>query len=293
MLGAIALGTSLCACGPTAGDGTANATDPMTTGATVMSDSTTSDSTTGWETGGDPITSSTDSDEPGDGAGGFYAVPPDGGGGALQCDLAAQDCPVGEKCVPVAADWEEPHVWLEWDAARCRIIPPAPAGLGEPCETEYSLAGFDTCDVGLWCLGEHEGMGRCAALCTSDDGCAVAGTQCIVQEGGVAGACLVPCAPLDPACEPGEGCYYFPTANRFACAPDGSGESGEPGSHCISVTECDPGAVCVDASRVPGCQHARCCTTLCDPDAGETCPFPGQTCTPLSETLPAGACTIR
>jgi hypothetical protein len=78
----------------------------------------------------------------------------------VECDVLAQDCPAGERCVPTSADGFPP-----WTGASCMMLPPMPVGLGEPCATAGPWQ--DDCDAGRFCVPDAQGsdVGVCAPLC--------------------------------------------------------------------------------------------------------------------------------
>src|SRR5688572_12034982 len=102
----------------------------------------TSDGTTGGPTTSptvttvDPVTTGTTTDET------TTAVFPDGPVECTQCDLFAQDCPAGERCVPWSCDGTP-----NWNGTRCSPVADEPAGVGEPCTMQDSpWSGLDDCE---------------------------------------------------------------------------------------------------------------------------------------------------
>jgi hypothetical protein len=306
----VGLGLAVASCGPSAGgvdegsegtDGPASSSGvpsdssgavPGTSGAT-MSMTTAVDSTTGMATTTDGTTTGSD-DDTDDGPVGFY-------GGfefdtpitTLECDVAAQDCVVGEKCVPFASDGGP-----VWNGTRCVPMVPNPNQLGEPCQVEGGpVSGIDDCDAGLQCFGvDGNNEGECVSLCWTYIGappCELPGTECAAYADAMFGACLSACDPLDPVgCGTPDAC--LPLANEGAhCVPHTDAPYGSYGDECLYLTDCAPGHVCVLAEHVPGCTGDGCCTTYCDPAEGDAqCPDVGlgQTCTAI---LPdAGACMV-
>lgn len=88
----------------------------------------------------------------------------------LKCDLWAQDCPEGQKCIPVTqADAEPP-----WDGTSCVLLDATPDPAGAAC-VYNGLA--DGCEMGWWCQPDAMGadMGTCVQLCQEDMDC-TAGT---------------------------------------------------------------------------------------------------------------------
>lgn len=198
-----------------------------------------------------------------------------------ECDPYAQDCAVGDKCMPWANDGGN-----SWNATRCSPVAPAPDAIGESCAVEGSgTSGFDSCEAGLMCwdVDGETNVGTCIALC----GCGPlaptceGATICSISNDGTLPICLPTCDPLVQAeCGDGQGCYQV--GDVFQCAPDASGSTGAAGDACANINGCDAGLVCLNASAVLGCAGASCCTTFCDVDEGNgQCPIPGTACTPI------------
>ncbi len=185
------------------------------------------------------------------------------GGVSFECDLFAQDCPDGEKCMPWANDGGG-----VWNATRCTEVDADPASVGDPCTVQGSgVSGIDDCDHGSMCWGVdgETNMGECAEICgcsPDNPACETENTACAIVNGGAVAVCLPVCNPLDPdACVAGEACY--PNGSTFACAPDASGGTGLQGDECMFVNGCAPGHVCVSAATVPDCDGVACCTAYC------------------------------
>lgn len=291
-------------CGPaTTGDdgapgGSSGEPGIETTDSTTM-DPTTSPSPVGSSTGSSDdasaMTASSDGlDEAGDNPCGFYAgCSPDGGTTDFECDIVAQDCPEGEKCMPWANDGGE-----VWNASRCSPLAGDAAEVGEPCAVEGSaVSGIDDCALGSMCFGvdPRTNLGECVPMCsgTWDDPQCDAGQHCIQIGLAPVPLCADECNPLAFECTEGDNCT--PSGDAFGCLPpSGSGGQGDP---CEVVTGCDPGNVCVVAIALPECEDANCCTSYCDL-AAPTCPD-GLTCTAFYEEGQApeglqtlGACIV-
>jgi hypothetical protein len=210
--------------------------------------------------------------------GGGFIMMPDGGP-PIECDIFAQDCPPGEKCMPWANDGGG-----NWNATRCSPIVPQPDMIGETCTVEGSgVSGLDSCEAASMCWNvDDNGDGVCVEMCScSPDNpvCDTADTSCAITNGGVLALCLSACNPLDPqACLVGEGCY--PVNDLFLCAPDASGMGGAEAEECANINGCDPGFVCVGANAYPGCTGAvGCCTSTCQVGDDSPC-APGTMCSP-------------
>ncbi len=196
--------------------------------------------------------------------------------GDKQCDIWAQDCPDGEKCMPY-----DDQGGGFWNATKCSPIADSPGQPGDECTVEGSaVSGVDDCDEGLLCwFVNEENVGTCLDMCTGVQEApeCPAGQVCDISNDGVLILCLYTCNPIVVDCPDGQIC--FPTSTddgQFICDFDASGEQGVYGDPCEFINVCDPGLFCADASAVPGCvDSAGCCTPFCDtedpvcPDEGE------------------------
>jgi hypothetical protein len=280
---ALGLALATAACGPATTtpeqtEGSSTAADGDTTsppGPTTMATATTEPATADGPT--TTLLSDTNDDDVDDAGCAFYAgCPPDGGDSWGECDIFAQDCPVGEKCNPWANDGGG-----TWNAARCVPVANDPDAAGEPCTVEGSAtSGIDSCAEATMCfhVDPATNTGTCVALCSGslqDPQCIAPEAACLVANDGVLALCLDTCDPLAPACAEGEGCHPSPLSDRFFCLPtfDQPGTHGQP---CEAVAACAPGHVCVEASLLPACAGAACCAQLCDTTAGEPCPADDQ-----------------
>jgi hypothetical protein len=191
-----------------------------------------------------------------------FLIPPDGGGVAFECDLFAQDCPEGEKCMPWSNDGGT------WNATRCSPVADNPGQPGDECSVEGSgTSGLDSCDLGsmCWDVDPETNTGLCVAMCTGDPSnplCDDPDTTCSIANDGAIVLCLGVCDPIVQDCPEGQACY--PVAEDWVCGPDASGEMGSYGDPCEFINVCDPGLICLDASATPNCEGAGCCTEVCD-----------------------------
>ncbi len=207
---------------------------------------------------------------------------PDGGGVSFECDIFAQDCPDGEKCMPWGNDGGS------WNATRCSPISENPGQAGDECTVEGSgTSGIDDCDIGVMCwdVDPKTNIGTCVAMCTGDSAnplCEDPDTTCSIANNGAIVLCLPICDPLLQDCPAGQACY--PVAEDWVCGPDASGEMGAYGDPCEFINVCDAGLICLDATATPNCVGASgCCTEVCDVtdpagDAQCTGQPEGQTC---------------
>lgn len=249
-------------------------------------------------TASDPSTSAGTADE----TGLVFLAMPDGGTCVFEgvpdgfqlrcsrCDLAAQDCPRGEKCMPWANDGGD-----NWNATRCSPVPDDAADVGEPCVAEGSpVSGIDDCALGLSCFGVDPRtlQGTCTALCSGDDPEACGDDAvCVDWSYGFfsPNVCLPRCDPTDPAaCPRGEHCRSIgadPLCVPTVTLPEGI-DCGVEDQHCA------PEEACVSDEVVTRCEHAECCTPWCDLTAAAPdlpcSAAPGEVCQPFFDAPPPG-----
>ncbi len=191
-------------------------------------------------------------------------------GEGFECDLFAQDCPPGQKCMPWANDGG-----TSWNDTRCSPIAEDPGEPGEPCQAEGgAFSGIDDCRLGAMCweVDPETNTGTCVALCigdVSDLTCEDQNSFCRTSEIDLLPVCLPLCDPQDQDCPEGKGCY--PTSEAWVCLDDASGELGAYGDPCeLIINTCDPGLVCIGAAGVPDCMGAAgCCSEICDISSDE------------------------
>jgi len=207
----------------------------------------------------------------------------DEGRPGLECDLFAQDCIIGEKCMPWANDGGS-----SWNALRCSPIADDPDPVGGPCTVEGSgVSGIDSCEAGsmCWDVDPETLEGYCVAFCVGNEAspmCEDPGTSCTIGSDGPLALCIPQCDPLQQACPAGDACY--PVNDGFLCVPDASGDIGAPGDECEFINVCDPGSACVNAELVPDCMGATgCCSAFCDVTMDPPPCLSGQECTPWYE----------
>lgn len=259
---------------PSGEDGTTTSGGSADDGVTSGFDTGAMDETAGMDDGG-PATS-----------GSSFIVPTDNGGIVFECDLWAQDCPEGQKCMPWANDGGN-----SWNATKCSPLDPQPAQPGDTCTVEGSgVSGVDDCDIAsmCWDVDPETNTGTCVAFCQGSDenpSCDDPSTACSITNDGALILCLPTCDPLLQDCAEGNACY--PLLDEFVCAPDASGEMGLYGDPCEYLNACDPGLFCASADVVPGCVgSAGCCSEYCDvTDPNVTCSGAdgGQACSPYYE----------
>lgn len=194
--------------------------DPTTTTASTSTSTTSPMTTDPSTTVSDEVTtaveeSSSDSTLSGNEA--AYGVPDRDGGDPIECDVFAQDCPKGEKCMPWGMDD------VNWDAARCSPLDPNALDVGDECTQEGPpTSGIDNCGVTdiCWNVDTETNLGECFSLCEGTSRspvCEVPGTSCVFLYEGVLPLCAVECDPMMPVCPDGEQCVAV--AEAFLCAP--------------------------------------------------------------------------
>ena len=260
---------------------TSGTTDDTGTTGTTGTGSTTDPSTDSGTTEGMSASDSEDSV-------GFIVEPTEGM--PDECDLWAQDCPEGEKCMPYGEGGSP-----SWNAAGCFPVDPSPAAPGDACTVEGSgTSGLDTCDVGVMCwdVDTETNMGTCTAMCTNTPDnpiCTDPDTTCVIANSGYIILCLPVCDPLLQDCPDAQGCY--PINDSFVCAPDASGDDmGAPGDPCEFINTCDMGNACIDDDAYGNCFAAGCCSPFCPLDEPALCPEITHECVPWYEegTAPVG-----
>jgi hypothetical protein len=189
----------------------------------------------------------------------------------LQCNLEAQDCGRGFKCVPVSVN-------STWDGTACVPVVEDPQGIGDPCQLDDPVTGVDDCGGSQFCWEvDKTGAGECIGLCIVEDrqmpfeySCedpAAKPTTCQT----CFCICIAQCDPLLQDCPEGQGCYGV--NDGWQCAPDASDGAGQD-APCEFINGCAPGHVCLAPESVPTCEGgvAGCCTAICDTSTPDPCP---------------------
>lgn len=290
--------STLAACGPgspaPADESTGAATtaepstavDPTTTTVPTTSGSTTNDTTTSTST--TEVSSSGDSHE--------FIKQPDGGPCFADaadpdkrlrcspvCDIFAQDCPAGKKCVPWADDGEG------WNSIRC-IEVTGDGVAGDPCTMQDSAtSGIDDCAAGHICWDvDAELHGTCVPMCTGNIDAPVCpeNTGCLIANDNVLALCLLTCDPLMQDCPVSDACVQF-SKSPFLCIPDRSGDNGQANDECTGPGLCDPGLACITPMIASSACEGEigCCTPFCALPDGP-CPNPDQMCIPWYTDMP-------
>jgi hypothetical protein len=269
---------------------TTGCSDPGPNGKTAASTSVTTGSTTGAPGSGtsaattDEGTSGTSGAGDGGGStsssggtsGAVFLENPDGGGLGVECDVWAQDCPQGDKCMPWANDGGN-----AWNATKCVPVDANAKQTGDVCGVQGGgVSGIDDCDVGsmCWNADPETGAGLCIELCSGGPAtptCSDSNTVCAIFNDGVLPVCLTKCDPLLSACLENEVCRPDSESGLFVCSNDASGEAGQYEDPCEYGNACDPGLFCANPTNVPGCGASGCCSSFCDlsdADATTNCP---------------------
>jgi hypothetical protein len=221
-----------------------------------------------------------------------FITPPDGVLPPYECDIWANDCPRGEKCMPWANDGGS-----SWNATKCTPLAEDPNAPGEPCTVQNNgVSGIDDCEARsmCWNVDIETNTGTCVAFCSGSEAnptCESTCEYCTIASEGPLILCLPECNPLAQDCGDGQGCY--PTNDTFSCVPDAGGDAGALGEPCEYLNVCDPGLVCGSPEWVPGCRGIGCCMTLCDVLDANACAsaFDGAECIPWFDDGAQPPCT--
>lgn len=196
------------------------------------------------------------------------------------CDVKAQDCERGQRCVYALS--EEGYV------VRCVAEAPEAAPVGEACTRPEGIPGEDTCAPGLFCafwgLPRTEPQRRvCRRYCLAPEDCAD-GEVCRGIGSREVGACVPRCDLFDPegscpdetSCEPTLSVEWGEAVP--ACTFVGSAGAGEDCARAF----CQPGLTCLTPAHTRGPR----CVAFCRDD--ESCPE-GTRCYPDTRPgLPEG-----
>lgn len=192
------------------------------------------------------------------------------------CDLLAQDCPSGQKCVV-----RLPSETFEPIPPRCVPMVDEPAHAGELCFVLYEGDIPDSCDEFSICF-DTDFNNYCTPLCMGSPEaptCADPDDTCGDFMWGH--VCYPSCEPFAPTCAAFTVCA--PGAGGFLCAPDYNGIEGARHDVCDYASDCNEGLACVAAAAAVECDQeaGKCCELLCDlgaPDPGAPCTGQGQEC---------------
>ncbi len=185
--------------------------------------------------------------------------------GGPRCTYAADDCPLGQKCMPISTDGD---TYL--DDQECRPVVAEPDRPGEACSILAEEGdGLDTCARHSVCRD-----GVCVPMClgTFDYGvCSSTEARCEGNAAGTMNLCEWKCDPISQNCPQGQGCY--PVDGLFQCAPSPP-SPGAPGSgeSCSDINDCSSGLICANPDVRSECTgFPGCCAEPCDVEAPD-CP---------------------
>ncbi len=178
-----------------------------------------------------------------------------------ECDPMAQDCPEGEKCVPVVGNGN-----AAWDANICVPIM-GDAQPGEACTLD--LDWEDDCALGSFCWANVGQPGYCQSLCGPEASCS-AGQGCLIANEGVLPLCGDLCDPEQPdSCAESEGCVAGSMQGESVCVP--GAQVTPQGTVCDELADCQSGFACVNGSVLDECDGLACCTSFCSLDDPAAC----------------------
>jgi hypothetical protein len=250
--------------------GNNNTSSPTTTG--IGGQTTTAGTTS------DPLPPNESSGEGGSSSssGGGFIVEDDTPNGNIECDVFAQDCPDGFKCMPWANDGGG-----SWNAAKCTEVANDAGAPGDPCKAEGGgVSGVDDCELGTMCwFLDEKNEGTCIDMCKGTIDAPTCPDQsqiCDISNDGVIIICLDTCYPLTQDCPDGQICFWD-GGTEFICDFDASGDAGKYQDPCAYINVCDYGLWCAGPESVPDCvSDTGCCTPYCSletPDcpAGTVC----------------------
>jgi hypothetical protein len=276
----VALTLLACACGP--GGLRVNSSDETSTNdsTSTSTSSSSSSSSSSSETSTSESTDPGETTDPSDTFDTLGFVPEYDEFWGSECDPFAQDCDDGEKCVPYASSGSN------WDASKCVQVMGDQA-VGEPCSYAGAEEGTDDCDATSMCWNvmdiDGELVGTCTPFCmgSADAPECPEGSSCNLSGDGVLTLCIFDCDPLLQDCAEGLACYW--ANSNFSCIF--TTQDIPPGDPCGFVNDCVAGNICLDATTLPSCNGAACCSPFCNlelPD--QTCDvLPGSTCVPFFE----------
>lgn len=182
------------------------------------------------------------------------------------CDVVAQDCGEGKRCVATLAG--------DADTRACIAAAASPVGAGEVCVRPNGVLGEDTCAVGYDCTlygGVRTGGTNaaptydrvCSRYCDPRGGCEDGACIAITSTGGpnLTGVCRPTCDLFGDTCGAGQVCALRRSVagaiTRPVCTPKGTTALGQP---CSSSGDCQSGA-CAPKRDVP---TEAICVAYCD-----------------------------
>ncbi len=170
------------------------------------------------------------------------------------CDVWAQDCAAGEKCVAWSADGDADLGGCV--LTRCSALAADPVAIGGVCEVETGpWSGADDCEIGAYCWDVDPVTleGVCVSNCNGSEANPVCpdDLRCFVGYGGWLTACVPDCDPGAPACAVGSACVTTVGA-ASVCLPSSLGIPGAQAQACDHSVGCGDGFACMAADAVAG-----------------------------------------
>jgi hypothetical protein len=227
-----------------------------------------------------------------------------------ECILYGNDCRnASQKCMPWSLEDDQIP-----DETRCCALQDNPDLVGEPCTvSDYNGSCVDSCEEGAMCvIDEHEALsGTCRRFCNPG----AMGPECTDQQTCKTFFELLPMALNVPMCmERCDPLLQDCVQSGWLCIPDSPTLAGQSGFICVPpppdpphtlfqgcglANECEPGLVCISASRVPDCPGIGCCSAYCsNADGDDPCIMlhPDLRCvdwmSPDPDWTDVGACAI-
>lgn len=198
------------------------------------------------------------------------------------CDVWAQDCRPGQKCVPYASEAAP-----IWNALKCVDVT-GDLAPGDPCTAPAGpLAGLDDCALGSFCWDvDADNHGTCIGQCTGTPEAPIcpAFHDCIIANDEVLTLCEPWCDPLAPDCPDSRACFAVEDAFLCLVAPHLLAGINEP---CEFRNDCEEGLACIEtaaASSTCDANASGCCQPFCPLPDGP-CPNPDQQCIPWYDPM--------
>lgn len=271
-----------CDSGDSGASGTGNPT-PTTAGGTTDPGATSGGDS---KTSGSMVTTGADDTTGGDespGETGSFVMPNDAGM-VTTCDVWAQDCDDGEKCVHFSQGA------ADGNGNKCVPIAANAGQTGDPCDGTQIAAGIDDCDFGHYCsFLDDDGQGICIPMCGGSANApeCPSGMTCAIDNDGTLISCTEDCDPVLQDCAAEIAiCMPATGTDKFNCATGWSTDAIQEGEPCYYSNSCAEGLYCnYDPASVPNCEgDTGCCAPYCDLTANN----PDDNTNPTCDSLGAG-----
>ncbi|MBN8616803.1 MAG: hypothetical protein J0L92_39835 [Deltaproteobacteria bacterium] len=205
-----------------------------------------------------------------------------------ECDLLAQDCPMGETCV-----YALPDAMATAPQTVCAPIVGAGSEEGSAC------CALNSCDTGLVCVGATEtmpGSGMCSTMGSCRRYCCGSSSDCAVGElctsfgssfsGGICDTSDDCSLVAQTGCPAMQGCYPDMGGTVQCIAPTAA--MAAEGATCMFTNDCVPGTGCFTVTPGGGGTPRSVCLRFCDVgDGAADCTATGTTCQAAGD-LPTG-----